>query len=327
MRELYQRILDLLKKLDFEALTPGFHRYPFALYDREVAYFEDKERKRSETGFFGNTAIEYEGNRLAIWNVEDVAAEDVELLTANMVHEMFHAFQMESGFVKEWPNDLKMLHYPDDYDNFMMKQSENRLIAEAMEATGEERRQSMALIYTLRKLRREKIGEYLAQEELVELLEGKAESCCLLALKQLNEEKYRKKIKNYITILREGSVLFDVRRVSYYSGALLRVLENEMEQEAPEYRCDLRRRYLETKAQKENIISEYLEQNPKETTVDTFICGYDPMNQFRVGNLLYAKNIIFLNINGAAQRFDGPIVLQLKDGTDREVVAYYLKKW
>ena len=53
------------------------------------------------------------------------------------------------------------------------------------------------------------------------------------------------------------------------------------------------------------------------------ICGYDPMNMFRVENLLYCSHFVFLQNGAETIKKDGPILLALKGDSDREIAGYY----
>ncbi len=318
MRILYENVAEKLKKLDFEAIYPGFYGFPFALYDDERVYFADGERDRTQQ-FYGNTAIEYDGRQMAIWHVTAEDRQDVDVFAGKMVHEMFHAFQKESGMVSEWPNDLKMLCYPGDEENFLMKLNENRLLSEGAFADSERKREVLAMVKASRSLRRARIGEYLEQEMLVEMLEGMAECSGMLALKQLSREKYEQQLQDYAAILRDAGNTFDIRRISYYAGAVMQLLERAVGNDQAPFHRQLEAHLRE----KEERVQAFFESKPTEHLMDTWICGYDPMNQLRVGDVLLAKNMIFLMIDGQPTMLRGPIALKMKPGSEREIVAYY----
>ena len=60
--------------------------------------------------------------------------------------------------------------------------------------------------------------------------------------------------------------------------------------------------------------------------LQTFICGYDPMNMFRVGVFIYCKLFVLLNINGTVRSINSEAVLQLDENSDQNVIGYYLAK-
>ena len=129
MRELFMELDQIFDKVDFGNIWNGFTRYDFALYDEERVYLKNTVIPR-DNRFLGNTAIEYNDAYIAIWHIENPSSEDSEILAANIVHEMFHAFQKEKG-ESRFPSDLKMLDYPYSEENIDVKYSENLLLARA----------------------------------------------------------------------------------------------------------------------------------------------------------------------------------------------------
>src|SRR5699024_11914741 len=123
MREIYHQIQARLDRLDFTDLWPGFHLFPFALYDDQIVYLADYEIPWDER-FLANTAIAFEGSYMAIWNMDFEVNKDLDLLTANIVHEMFHCYQNEHG-ESRFANDLELLRYPLDIEIFQTKYAEN----------------------------------------------------------------------------------------------------------------------------------------------------------------------------------------------------------
>ena len=94
MKELYSKIYHNLQKIDFESIWHGFSPCEFALYDEHKVYFFDRTQP-VDNRFLGNTSIFYDGKPLAIWKVTNPMLQDPILLTAKIVHEMFHSFQKE----------------------------------------------------------------------------------------------------------------------------------------------------------------------------------------------------------------------------------------
>ena len=130
---------------------------------------------------------------------------------------MFHCHQFtnqKDGF----PNDLDLLNYPEDVEHFNKKYNENRYLADAYENKDEETLRKFAYI------RNQRFQQYpvsLSQEWKVEGLEGMAEYIGRKALKQINPVRFENVVRDYLGKLREESnLLFDVRRISYYVGAI-----------------------------------------------------------------------------------------------------------
>ena len=94
---LHRTVEALLAGLDFGGLWPGFHPFPFALRVGGLVCL-DSRLHQADGRFLGNTAIPYRGGFLALWSLDDEAAPpDPARLAADLVHEMFHAFQLEQG--------------------------------------------------------------------------------------------------------------------------------------------------------------------------------------------------------------------------------------
>lgn len=318
MRDFYNRISKRLDDIDFEAVYPGFHRFPFALYDDKTVWLSDREIEQK--GFFGNTAIEFEGKYMAIWNVqEDINTVDIDIFTSNIVHEMFHAFQKEQNMNGEAPNDMKLLMYPEDTVNYIVKQQENVLIADAFDASPEKRADLYHAVISSRELRKKQIGEFMDQELLIEKWEGVAESCKMLALKQLSQEKYEKILKDYLDIVRRGDLLLDIRKNAYYTGTLMRLLGDEVAGKE----SSVNRKIAETLENKKALIEKFMSGERTRTEAPGMICGYDPMNQIRLGDKLLAKHFLIIQVGEKQETLVGETLVEMKEGSLFETVAYW----
>ena len=321
MRKLYDRVADRLTNLDFESIYPGFHRFRFALYNDATIWLEDKEIPQQ--GFYGNTTRVFEGEQIAIWKVDqNPDSYDIDEFTAGIVHEMFHAFQMESDMEDELPSDLKLLQYPEDENNFLVKQAENELLASSVNATKSRKATIYHAIQASRELRRSSIGDFVHQEELIEKWEGQAECSGTLALKQLAYEKYEKRLVDYAAILTNGDHLFDIRRNAYFSGTLMCILKSEIKNEA----CEIAQQLIEDKKARQKRFDDFFASDTVCVPAEGFICGYDPMNQIRMGDRLLATKLIMINVKGESIRIQGPVVVDLKVGTSNLTTAYHVRK-
>ncbi len=94
LHEYYSEINSRIEKIDFDALWKDFKPLKFALYNDEKCFFDGQYIEKTDD-FFANTAIEFNGEVIAIWNVSEPTDSDV--LTSKIVHEMFHGFQTISG--------------------------------------------------------------------------------------------------------------------------------------------------------------------------------------------------------------------------------------
>lgn len=318
MRDFYTKISKRLDDVDFEAVYSGFHRFPFALYNDETVWLSDREIPRK--GFFGNTAIEFEGKPMAIWNVqEDINTVDIDIFTSNIVHEMFHAFQMEQNMNTEAPNDMKLLMYPADTTNYIVKQQESVMIADAFDAPFEKKVELYRVVLACRELRKKQIGEFIDQEYLIEKWEGVAESCKMLALKQLSLEKYEKTLRDYLDLVRGGELLFDIRKNAYYTGTLMRLLKDEI----GESESSVCQKMNEFTDRNKAAIEAFMAKGPLRIEAAGRICGYDPMNQIRVGDKLFAKHFLLLQVGDKQETLTGETLVEMKEGSLFETVAYW----
>lgn len=86
----YQALCVCLNRVDSAALWPGFAPLRFTVYGQERCFFDGVYVEKT-AHFCVNTAIKYNGERIAIGQVEEEC--DVEILASKMIHEMFHAFR------------------------------------------------------------------------------------------------------------------------------------------------------------------------------------------------------------------------------------------
>lgn len=223
MEKLYETLKQKIQQVDFETLWPGFHPCDFALYHQDEALLAGG---KINTGgkFFGNTAIEREGKGLAIWDVGEPPYDrwDPDTLAADIIHEMFHAFQAEQK-ESRFPNELAGLTIPAVAEHFQLKWQENRLLAQAIRAAGwEEAREKLSLFCRLRRKRASLQGESISYELQAETGEGMAEYVGSMALRILSPEKYRLRLENYLNLLETLSpLLLKPRKISYYTGTML----------------------------------------------------------------------------------------------------------
>lgn len=338
----YHKVNSILDGVNFNTLFEGFHKYRFALYSSKEIIL-DGQVLPPRDDFRGNTAKEYEGEYIAIWNMEFDSVEDEERLAYLLVHEMFHCHQHTNN-ESRFPSDLDLLDYPEDVDNFTKKYNENRYLADAYEQQDTELFRNFV---SIRKERYEKYPSMVCQEWKAETLEGMAEYIGLKALKQINEEKYTAVVDSYMDKLREESkLLFDVRRISYYTGAVYFLclermgmpVRNDFGSELTAFEQNpVDSRGLEVKVssydfisgefaklteEKERKIRDYI-KCAKYTECNAFICGYDPMNMFRQGDLIYCKHFVCLNENGEVKMFRSAVVLKLAEGSNSKVTGYY----
>jgi len=328
MTELYSKIEKIHSEIDFNSIWRGFNRYEFALYNQDTVYFKDKTIPL-DNRFLGNTSIEYEGRQIAIWNVNSPEKEDAEYLAADLVHEMFHAHQRSNGETR-YPNDLQLLAYPDNQDNFKLKMME---IWHLTKAFLDKDISHLDKFISLRKARSYMIGDFITQEYKAETLEGMAEYAGLSALEQINKEKFNKRLTSHISKLTEpGDLLFNPRLLAYYTGAVLchalKILNIDFYHELSNERTLFEiltttaessilgfNEYINKKREKfDNFIKNHSEVHQ----ADTFIAGYDPMNMIRLDNRILCERFIILN----GEYIQGPVMLILKEGSFNQIESF-----
>ena len=105
LEKLYYQICEAINALDFDAIWKGFRPLKFALYNDTECFFDGQYIEKT-ADFCANTSIEYKGEIIAIWNVEEEMA--IPKFTSCIVHEMFHAFQEKQGW-ECFPNEMEAL--------------------------------------------------------------------------------------------------------------------------------------------------------------------------------------------------------------------------
>ncbi len=335
---LSQAVAQQLDRLDFSALYPGYHRFPFALYNEEQVCLEGQLFPWDDR-FLGNTSIEYEGKRIAIWNVA-LDPQPPVALAASMVHEMFHCYQFEQG-ESRFPDDLRLLHIPTEPTFYLLKLAENRALAAACRTGDSAEWERFA---ALRNARAQKFPDAAAEEWKAETVEGTAETVCLRALRVLDPAQYTATLDGYLAKLEDDLLLLlDARRLCYYTGTVLCLtlerlglpLYNDFtgttlyEQNRPtEVLCAdapeeaaLTALFTEH-TQKQQTLIEAHRQAHAFVPCKAAICGYDPMNMVRAGQALYCSHFLFIRQGETTRRLDGPVLVQLAPGSDHHITGY-----
>ncbi len=188
----------------------------------------------------------------------------------------------------------------------------------------------------------------VCQEWKTETLEGMAEYIGLKALEHINAEKYRAIVNDYLGKLSaESYLLFDVRRISYYIGAIFILcleqfgfsINNVCSSKQTAYEQNsiditgvtaevlpynfILSNYEQFMNEKESKIKEHIEHS-KYIESHAFICGYDPMNMFRVGDIVYCSHFVCLDENGDIKKINSAVALRMAEGSNQKVIGYYL---
>ena len=95
LEELYNQISEAIAKIDFSKIWEGFEPLKFAVYNDDKCFFNGAFIEKT-VDFCANTAIEYQGDIIAIWYVREEL--EIPVFASKIVHEMFHAFQEKRGW-------------------------------------------------------------------------------------------------------------------------------------------------------------------------------------------------------------------------------------
>ena len=363
LKQIYGKVNGLLEKLDYDSIWKGFSRKKLFLYQKDWVYSENKMFPWNEE-FVGNSTIFWQNEQVAIWKIEegtDVNDENKMLyLTADLVHEMFHAFQMEQK-EERFPDDLKRLVCQEKGEDWYFEIRSNLLLVEAVNTMFEQGNHALrqeVLLERCMKIRLEHAcmnPELVEQIEYLETAEGMAEYAGCMALKQLSPDLFEQRIKEYALKLVDHEYLSKNERTSaYLFGTLLLIVTKAVgygifhqigeetrsigecireqirmgrQDKIAYYDQQLREKGQWKKMQIEAFIHGIPKDNLEEVKGDFRIVGYDPMNMVRFGELVLCKTFIRLQKeNKEMTTFFEPVLLVMKPQSENEVISYKRKK-
>ena len=213
---LYDGISKSISLLDFDAIWEGFRPFKFALYNDKEVFFDGHFVEKT-TQFCANTSIEYNGELIAIWNVEDDLG--IPRFTSCIVHEMFHAFQEQQGWNCR-VNEMEALYkYNYSKENLSIKLHENRILLELLDDGPNADKYNE--LWECRSFRRERFPYEFSYECIGEEMEGSATFVEWQVLKQLDKEAADKFVENMRKVMLQPERFFPIRISGYSSGALL----------------------------------------------------------------------------------------------------------
>ena len=344
MRKLYEKVNNTLNTIDYNVLWKGFTKTDFALYNKNNVFLKDSVIPY-DNRFLGNTTINYEGKNLAIWFIENIEDVEYKEISANIVHEMFHSFQISQN-ESRFPDDIKSLSYPSDLENYQLKYNENIMLINALNSKEKNKQiDILSQIIASRKLRLKKYGSLIKYEFIIETIEGSAEYCGTKALKLMSNNLYENRVERYKEILvSDKKMLFDIRRCCYFTGTLILLLLDEIGIDFPkeingqeltifeqislliksnntinQTKSEKINKYFEEETlRKEKLIDDFYSKNPLIYEGEFSICGYDPMNMFKVDNKIFCSNFILLNniITKENIFISGPVIVILENDCD-----------
>lgn len=216
LSKIYAEVQRRLDRLVFSALFENFRPFKFALYTDTECFFDGSYIEKSKK-FCANTAIMYNAEWIAIWNIqEDV--KNYDALTASIVHEMFHAFQIFSG-ERRYADEMDALfRYCYTAGHLSMKLAEAQLIRRILEC-GDAR--TFPALLQLRRARRDAYPYEYEYEAKIEQIEGIASFVELLALTQLDPAAGRSAWQSVLARITQPALYFPIRSICYSTGAAL----------------------------------------------------------------------------------------------------------
>lgn len=215
LERLYYEVKSYIDTVDFSKLWRGFEPLKFALYTDKECFFDGAYIEKTDE-FLGNTSIFYNGEWIAIWNVQEKMNPIV--LTSKMIHEMFHGFQgmqKESRFFDELD---ALYNYKYEEENLNLKLKENHLL---YQLTAQFKKEWFEELLQIRKYRSDTFGYEYHYEASIEQIEGCANYVELCSLKQLSAELFEKKLAAMRERIITSDNLLPVRIICYDIGALL----------------------------------------------------------------------------------------------------------
>jgi len=215
LEKLYYEVKNYIDTVDFSKLWRGFTPLKFALYTDKECFFDGAYIEKTDE-FLANTAILYDGEWIAIWQVQEPMNPIV--LTSKIIHEMFHGFQRmhkESRFSDELD---ALYNYKYEEGNLNLKLKENHLLCSLSTQFDKEMFEEFLQI---RKYRYDAFRYAFHYESCVEQIEGTANYVELHCLKQLSAELFEKKLSVMKERIINPDNLLPVRIICYDIGALL----------------------------------------------------------------------------------------------------------
>ena len=215
LERLYYEVKNYIDTVDFSKLWRGFEPLKFALYTDKECFFDGAYIEKTDE-FLANTSILYNGEWIAIWQVQETMNPIV--LTSKIIHEMFHGFQQmhkESRFFDELD---ALYNYKYEEGNLDLKLKENHLLCHLSTQFDKEEFEEFLQI---RKYRYDTFRYAFHYESCIEQIEGTANYVELNCLKQLSAELFKKKLSAMQERIINPDNLLPVRIICYDIGALL----------------------------------------------------------------------------------------------------------
>ena len=336
MKEACTNLQKRLVSLDFRRLWPGFHLFPFALYDGKNVWFSDREPIPWDPRFSGNTAIVYDGQLLAIWNLKESPIFDQDILASKLVHEMFHAFQKERGETR-WADEFAGLRYVYDPENLCKKYMENFHLSGFNYSFS---RETWKILLAFRNARAAAFPEAVRYESRIETTEGLAQFVELEVLRQLDPGKFRVAVRRISDFLNDPKKMFPIREACYHSGTMMCIIADEngipfrheigderrtlpeiLGEGIPAHDHKVRIQAVVTETEtllsdRHERVERFLNTARSVLRGDFELEGFDPMNAFLDGNRLFSPQFLLVRNASGSHYLRGESVA-LVDGSFR----------
>ena len=291
--------------------------------------------------FCGSTAINYSGQYMAIWDMD----EDIqyESLYAGIVHELFHSYQLKSG-EERWANELLAVAYPYTKNNIALRLEERKKLLKAVfEKDYDKRLEYIKGFISCREQRKEEIREYLNYELALESIEGTAsyvEYKAYLDKTKLPVEFVLSKFGK--SLIDDNDGLLQFRASCYTTGLYMCVLldsfgaewqEEYMNSKLYLYEFLLEKINIKEKievkiddysnaekmlkvleSEKRNALNDFYETEGRKVTLkeNMKLTGFDPMNVVPIDGLILHKHFIKLSNEKEEIYLDGPVLAKHK---------------
>lgn len=329
LEELYQQIYNNIKKINFDSIWKGFAPTKFALYNESECFFDGRYIEKT-ADFVANTAIFYEGEYIAIWNV--IGTPNITVLTSKIIHEMFHAFQ----YANHWDicvNELKaLIYYKYDEENLSIKLRENKLLLDLYKCYDAEKAETFA---RYRKYRQEKFPYEFQYESSIEKLEGSANYIEWQALKQLDSSKADELFASMTVQLSDCGFYFPIRISNYYSGALFCAVQfteqvksvfeaNATGESIGDISCNsdsaMKEAVLRYAEETERIVAKALASNKVIIEEPVELLGVNVYNARRYKQYLTSTYFLMYLRNGKEEILNGNFIIKMLDDKTIEKV-------
>lgn len=346
------KVNKYMNSIDFSKLWPGFKKTNFAIYDEESAYFNDdydididlsKEGSvfvgKVDNRFAGCTAIKINNHQVAIWDANYISKDMTnKKLTSMIIHEMFHCFQLDNKYEKEFPNEILGMDYPITIENINLRCLERECLFRWISEENKEKKLDLVNKYfTFRQERENLIGDFIKYEKSLESLEGTAYYAEFKALLQLhpNDEKLITEdfFKGFNEINEEN---IKIRPSTLVQGAILSLIADEYlsnwkeifqksntqlsdflkdNMEIGEKNIDSRKisfhkleKVIYAREEKINkLFNDFDSSKENILEEDIQIVLFDPMNIVKRNNESIHKSFIKVKIDGKERMIKGPV--------------------